>query len=196
MCCFLLMDIIVVAQNFNSGITAGLTTSQVSGDDLSGFHKLGIHGGAYVNLRVADSSYLQMEMLFVQKGSQQGQDLEKGKAYYKMQLNYIEVPLLYQLKRKRFTYEIGASFGYLFRSKVSNIYGEYPDGTPESRPFNSTEISACAGINYKIYKHFSLGWRFSNSVLPIRAHYSGRTFRWNLGQYNSAMYLGLRYSFN
>lgn len=184
------------AQHFHAGVFAGPTTSQVSGDDLGGFHKLGLMGGAWLNLRIGDSSYVQTELMFVQKGSQQGQDIEKGKAYYRMQLNYIEIPLLYQLKRKKITYEIGAALGYLFDWKVSNIYGEFPAGTPEARPFKKTELSACAGLNYRIYNRFSVNWRFSNSVIPIRSHYSTKTYRWNLGQYNSAMYLSLRYLIN
>ena len=184
------------AQNFKSGLMGGIVTSQVSGDDISGFHKAGILGGGFVNIKVGDSSAVELEILYVQKGSLQAQNLEKGKPYYRLKVNYVEVPLLYKFRIRRFTYELGASIGFLINSKVSDIYGEYPQGTPESRPFNKTETSVCAGLSYRIFNHFSLGWRFTNSVLPIRDHYSGATYRLNLGQYNTAMYLALRYDFN
>jgi Outer membrane protein beta-barrel domain len=182
------------AQNFKAGVLAGITTSQVSGDNLGGFHKAGMLAGTYVTTKIGDSSAIQMELLFVQKGSQQAQDLEKGKAFYQIRLNYAEVPLLYKLKIKRFTYEIGASIGFLIDSKVSNALGPYPAGSTESRPFKKTEASVCAGLNYRIYNHFSVNWRFTNSFLPIRDHLGG-SYKLNKGQYNTAMYFSLRYDF-
>ena len=37
-------------QNFNAGGIIGINTSQVSGDNLSGFNKVGIRTGGFVNL--------------------------------------------------------------------------------------------------------------------------------------------------
>jgi hypothetical protein len=192
---FLLAFVNTEAQNFKAGAFAGISTSQVSGDNLGGFNKAGLLFGTFVNKQIGDSSLLEMEILYVQKGSQQAQDLEKGKAYYQLKVNYVEVPLLYKYKMRKFTYEFGASIGFLINSKVSDILGELPEGAIENRPFKKTETSVCAGLNYKIYKGFSANWRFTNSVLPIRDHVGG-SFRLNLGQYNTAMYFILRYSFN
>ncbi len=182
------------AQNFKAGVMTGISTSQVSGDNLGGFNKAGLVVGGFVNKKIGDSSAVEMELLYVQKGSQQAQDLAKGKAFYQLKVNYLEVPLLYKLRMRKFTYEIGASIGFLINSKVSDIYGELPVGTIENRSFNKTETSVCAGLNYKIYKQFSANWRFTNSVLPIRNHVGG-SYRLNLGQYNTAMYFALRYDF-
>ena len=177
------------AQNFKLAFLAGATTSQVSGDNLGGFHKVGIMGGAAVNLRVRDSSFVEMEMIYVQKGSQQGEDLAKGKAFYQLKVDYIEVPLLYKLKRKKLMIEMGASLGYLVHSKVRDILGEFPASSPESRSFKKTEVS----VSYKLGGRIWASWRFSNSLLPIRNHYSGIQYKLNRGQYNTAMYLMLRY---
>lgn len=182
------------AQNFKSGIIVGISTSQVSGDDLGGFHKAGIVAGSFVNTKIGDSSAVEFEILYVQKGSQQAQDVAKGKAFYQIKVNYAEVPVLYKLRIRKFTYEVGASIGFLINSKVSDMYGEYPVGSPERRPFKKTETSIFAGLNYKIYNHFSVNWRFTNSVLPIRNHIAGG-YKLNLGQYNTAMYFALRYDF-
>ena len=35
------LPFLLAAQNFRGGLRAGLTMTQISGDDLSGFHKLG-----------------------------------------------------------------------------------------------------------------------------------------------------------
>ena len=34
---------------FYGGVRVGFTASQISGDDLTGFHKVGAHAGGFVN---------------------------------------------------------------------------------------------------------------------------------------------------
>ena len=57
------------AQEFNAGILLGLSTSQVSGDNLGGFNKAGLILGGFVNRDINSLLSLQIEMMFVQKGS-------------------------------------------------------------------------------------------------------------------------------
>ena len=38
------------AQNFGGGLIVGVSTSQVAGDRLGGFNKIGLLAGAYTNL--------------------------------------------------------------------------------------------------------------------------------------------------
>ena len=46
---FFLTSIISLSQNFNAGWFAGISTTQVSGDELSGFNKIGPCIGLYIN---------------------------------------------------------------------------------------------------------------------------------------------------
>ena len=43
------------AQSFGGGIIAGASTSQVAGDLLGGFNKIGILAGAYTNLNIKEN---------------------------------------------------------------------------------------------------------------------------------------------
>ena len=56
---------------FYGGVRVGFTASQVSGDDLSGFHKVGAHAGLFVNHAIIPSGRLklQLELDFTMKGS-------------------------------------------------------------------------------------------------------------------------------
>lgn len=56
-------------QNFNAGIVAGVSTTQVSGDNLAGFHKAGLILGGFVKRDINDQMQLQIEMTYTQKGS-------------------------------------------------------------------------------------------------------------------------------
>ena len=49
-------------QNFKAGLIAGISTSQVSGDQLGGFNKLGINFGASVNHFINSASRGQLAL--------------------------------------------------------------------------------------------------------------------------------------
>jgi len=56
-------------QRFEAGLIAGFNMSQLDGDDLIGFHKIGINTGGRVSARLSKRLRLNMEMLFSQQGS-------------------------------------------------------------------------------------------------------------------------------
>ena len=69
---YLLLGVLTLsvnAQNFGGGVILGLSSSQVGGDDLSGFHKTGGLIGIFVNNSISKLLSVQMEMTYIQKGS-------------------------------------------------------------------------------------------------------------------------------
>ena len=79
------------AQEFNAGILAGLSTSQVSGDNLGGFNKAGLILGGFVNRDINSLLSLQIEMMFVQKGSS---NPKPENFLGEIHLDYIEIPII------------------------------------------------------------------------------------------------------
>ena len=71
-------------QNFKAGLIAGISTSQVSGDQLGGFNKLGIKFGASVNHFINSSSRGQLALYYIDKGSN---DVNSD---FRIDLSYIE----------------------------------------------------------------------------------------------------------
>lgn len=182
------------SQNFKASLIAGLSSSQVSGDNLAGFDKAGLLFGSAIGLRFSDKFSSQFEIIYVEKGSRKNANPDKNDfTAYKLNLNYIEVPVLIRYHVKpRITLEAGPSLGVLISSKEEDQYGPFIN----PRPFNKTETSLAGGVNYKISNKLSANWRISNSILPIRPHASGEVHGLNRGQYNTAMYFTLRYGFN
>lgn len=177
------------AQSFTGGFRIGMTGSQVQGDQISGFDKAGLTGGFMVGLPVDDFSTLDLELLFVQKGSRRNPTKDNLTKYI-MRLNYIEVPLMYRRRLKSdFGFEAGLSFGILLKNTEVeyDINGLMP-GRP---PFKEYEVAAHAGFRYYLDDKNSLNLRYSNSVLPIRPHSGGVVYYLNRGQYN--LVLGLTY---
>lgn len=179
-------------KRFQLGLKAGISTTQVEGDSYGGFHKAGIVGGPFVNGKINDKWSAQFEILFIQKGSKHVGDPDAGDyTYYYMGLNYMEVPVLFQYHQKKFTFEIGPGFGYLISHQEFNEYGE----VFKPVPFNNTEISGDIGVSYDLFKRFSINWRYSNSLLPIRKFRSGVGRWYNPGQRNNVLAFSITYQF-
>lgn len=181
------------AQEFNAGIKGGISATQISGDNLAGYDKPGVFLGGFVNIYLNDFAAIQMEIDFIQKGSRKNPNPDKNDfTEYLLNLNYVEVPLLYRLDfNPSFSAEAGLSLAALVGSKEQ----AYPPSAPPPG-FNSLDVGFLLGG----YFHFADSWyanlRLSHSILPVREHSSGATYRLNRGQYNSVLVLALQYQIN
>ena len=184
--CIVVMSVMAKAQNtdektdvdrFYGGIRVGFTASQISGDDLSGFHQLGASAGLFVNHAVNASGTLklQLELDFTMKGShsytppKQEEEVE----FYSLRLGYVEMPLLLEWavgkwtmwgKPFQFELEIGPALGVVVFQREWEATGVIV-GRPSFRRF---EFSGMAGITLKVADHHSVNFRFSNSLIPVR----------------------------
>jgi len=182
------------SQNFNGGIIGGFSTSQVSGDGLSGFNKIGPRFGLYIN-RPIKWYGLQLELQYLTKGSKKNSsnnvdDLNYDNSNnYHFHLDYIGVPVVFFSDiRQNLKLELGTSFNFLIRQKEEIDF--YIDN---SRKVHIFEASILIGWTYKINEKLSLNSRLSNSITPIRPHASGETYQLNKGQYNTALCFNIYY---
>lgn len=181
------------AQKFEGGVFAGLSTSQVDGDALGGFHRAGVNAGAYVALPFNLKWEGQFEIKYIQKGSFKGQNPDIGDYNtYGIKLRYFEMPLLAKyLYKPKISFEGGLALGYLTSSKEEFNGDVYPD----ARPFRKYELSWLMGGNYQLFKKIALNIRYSYSVLPIRKHAGDAVFQNNRGQYNNVVCFSFYYKF-
>ena len=184
------LSISIQAQNFGGGLILGLSTSQVSGDNLGGFNKAGLLAGGFVHLQLSKTLKGQMEMTFIQKGSNNTNMNEN--TYSDISLSYVEIPLLLKYQQSStIAIEGGIETAFLISASDNDIYGQISANSTEE--FNTTDISIFIGMDYSINPRLILNSRISNSILPIRAHPSGTTFQLNKGQYNSVLSFSLHY---
>ena len=178
------------AQNFGGGLILGLSTSQVSGDYLGGFNKAGLLVGGFIDLQLSKTLKGQMEMTFIQKGSNNPNMNENN--YSDINLSYVEIPfLLKYLQSSTIAIEGGIETAFLISASDNDIYGQISANS--TKEFNTTDISIFIGMDYSINPRLILNSRISNSIIPIRAHASGATFQLNKGQYNSVLSFALHY---
>lgn len=183
---FLLAFNFVKAQDFYAGLKAGVATTQVSGDELSGFDKAGLVAGGSVGLPLSKKFDLSMEILYIQKGSRKNAKPDDGDyESYLLRLNYFEIPLLLQWKfSKRFIFEAGPTFGVLLSSYEEDEFGELP---PQPVEFNKTEFCLLGGMTINIVKNFAFNIRYEKSMLPIREI--------SRDQFNEALSFAFQYTF-
>jgi len=189
------------AQRFNGGVFGGLTASEVSGDNLSGPSKLGFNAGIYTNLKINDHAAVEMEIMYIQKGSKRNPTVNNS-YQYRFHLEYVEIPLLYKFSFAKLDniqhlgkikYEAGISYSRLMRYK-EEIYdrlvlpGEVED-------FYYNESNLILGFYFPISEKLDFNFRSSNSLTPIRPHKGGGTVWYNWGQYHTHWSLNLNYKF-
>lgn len=185
---FILCFTITSAQNFDAGLIGGFSTSQVTGDNLSGFDKLGSRFGAYISYPINKKMSYQMEMQFLQKGSKKPYTKNSPEIYL-FELNYIELPLSLNYEIKKGIYiesGVGTAFlvGYKEQDEMADINTENP---------NLLALDFLLGVQYQFKKHLKLNIRYSNSITPIRKHASEEEWGLNKGQYSSLVSFAFMY---
>ncbi|MEZ5070021.1 MAG: outer membrane beta-barrel protein [Bacteroidales bacterium] len=154
------------AQKFNSGVFAGLTAAQIDGDNYSGFNKLGMTAGAWVNRELAHQVYWQMALKYVSRGVYKAPDAMDPSLYLGA-YQYLEFPLsLHYLHEEKIQVEVGASPEILLRVAFSDENGLLDPATyPDNRRFG---LSVFGGGTYWFRTRLGAGIRYTYSALPFR----------------------------
>lgn len=190
---FIITSSLINAQSFNGGVLGGISGTQISGDRLAGPNKAGLYFGAFVNHNITPKSSFQMELAFIQKGSRKNPDTANPDSYL-LRINYIELLFHYRYRfHEKMMLESGLSYGVLI-SKYEEVNGiEIERITPKFKP---GDLSFNIGFFYFLTEKLLVNVRFSNSILHVRPHGSGATYRLNKGQYNEVLSFILFYQFN
>ncbi len=199
---FTILSVGLEAQSFNGGVFGGLSASEVSGDNLSGPNKLGFNAGLFTNINLNDNSALEMQIMYIQKGSKKNPNERNGFTSYKFQLDYVEIPVLYKfsiplLEKVQYigkiSYEAGLSYARLMRYKELDMGREVQPG--EKEPYYFNESNLILGFYYPLGEHLDLSARSLSSITPIRPHKGRATVWYNWGQYHTAWTINLSYRF-
>lgn len=195
------------AQNFYGGLVLGGITSQVAGDNRSGFNKFGITGGAFACLPLSDDFAFQMELKYIQKGSRSN-DVENRPEFdpYLIKLDYMELPLVFSYNLNKINInekpmswiniELGLSFDFLI------YHREEIKGIPnDNNPWNKVVSNTILGFKFRITKNLDISVRTINSITSVcktfaiglnndNVRYVRRYFK-SYGQYNDIIQLAI-----
>ncbi len=188
------------SQVFKAGVILGLSGSQVEGDGYSGYHKLGFIVGGFTNVNISEKFSTQLEMYYINKGSQRNPNTSTGDVdAFKLNINYIEIPLALRYHYKKFMFETGLYYSKFLGYSMSDEFGGLTD---EPFPFKSYDFGGFFGLNYQLNEHFIFNIRSKNSLVPVRDFQNldqqigilNQLF--NRGWYNIDLNFSIRYQFN
>ena len=210
-----LISISGYSQRIKGALIAGMNISQVDGDEIYGFNKVGLNVGAAAILPLGNNFSFTVETLFSQKGSYQSKQYEQEitdtsgniiaelNGSYNLKLDYLEVPFLFHYTDKDIiSAGIGFSYGRLVNVKEYEHDTLNQFTTLNSGPYDRNDYSVLVDLYFRVHKkipRFKLNIRYSYSMSKIRT----RDFYNTLGeytgtrdQYNNVIAIRLIYVFN
>ncbi|MDL2309215.1 PorT family protein, partial [Bacteroidales bacterium OttesenSCG-928-C03] len=179
----------------------------------------GFNAGASVSLACnqRQSWFVTVELLYTQKGSFQKALVDSMNAFrtenidysvplnnkvkYKVNLDYVEVPVLAHYEDPNTGWALGLGFSWARLVRVKELENGYVLLTNlNSGIYKKNDWCAIVDVKFKIYKNLKFNFRFQYSMIPIRK----RTFYYEATgevqsirpQRNNALSLRLIYSFN
>lgn len=193
--------------NIKGGVRFGLVGSQISGDDLGGYHKLGVYAGLFANIPISESGKwkFQMELNYIMKGSNSNispRDDGSLPDSYTLTMLYTETPFMFQYnfgyyknakgKMYDFFLEMGPTINFLFYQKEMDKYG--PIYRSSDQLFNIFDIGVILGLSCKFADKYTVSARWGSSIYPVRIpnYIFNRAFRM---QFNDHIALTLCYHF-
>lgn len=184
--------------DFRGGLNFGAITSQVDGDDFSGFSKFGLYLGGQVGLEFSERSSVLLEIMYAQKGSRNAPNLSDPNSdafVFKLKLDYVELPVSYQYRvNDRLTAHAGMYWARLIRGyqETSSSGRDDLDGA-----FSKADIGFQIGGQFELSDTSYLRLRYSGSAIPMRGDDASVTNGnyWRSGGYNIVLYLGYGFSF-
>lgn len=161
----------VKAQKFGGALILGLNASQIDGDQLAGYDKLGLTGGLKVSYALKKPWGMAVEMLYSQRGSQTDRLLNTGGPIRTIDLKYIEIPVtatyadwhIQEGNYYKVNAEAGLSYGYLF-----NAYNAEDNVKEPADDLLRNDISFLFGGNYFFNKRWGLGFRYTRSFTKLK----------------------------
>ncbi len=195
---FSVLAMAVSAQKaFKGGIVAGPVVTQVSGDGLGGWDKLGLSAGAWVNMPLSDKAGIGISMKYINKGSKTKIDTVTYNTfgYY---LNYIDIPVLFTyntaIRKMKITASVGPYVGVLLNQKIKANKASYD---LSQVPFKSYDFGGQAGVAFWGGENFFIEFALNTSMIPTRDNpaVTNKYSYYEQGNYNQTLQLNFGWRF-
>ena len=203
------------SQHIYGAFSAGINLTQVDGDEVYGFHKVGLNIGPSVIIPFGKNKNwsVTLELLYSQLGARQKseygadstvKDSSRMGLYdgYKLNLNYIQVPVLIHFTDKKV---ISGGVGFLYGQRVGykelEEYNDLQGWIPSTYPvaFNNYDLEVIADLRIRLWNRLWINGRYSYSMIPIRERtYQNIVYHttWTRKQYNNVITIRLTYIIN
>lgn len=210
------------SQRFIGSVIVGGNVSQVDGDEVAGYYKFGANTGLSLMMPLDNSFkwFATIELLYSQKGSYctamradailkdsnaliwHNEDFSvpfNNKIKYKLNLDYVEIPVVFHFEDPNTGCAIGAGFAWSRLVRAHEIENGWTTTTDmRSGIYKTSDWSVIADAKIRLWKGLKLNFRFQYSMVPLRKRLfdpfgPNEELR---KQYNNVITMRLIYSFN
>ena len=181
---------------FNGGYTLGFSAAQVRGDGIEGFNKLGLYGGAVVDIRRFANLGFQLGILYHEKGSKKVANPRTGDySTWAYKFSYIDIPLVAVVQvSDGFTVGTGLQPGVLLRALEDGLDGGSVTGNwmDTNLPIRTWELSWVVWVGMTTAGGGELFLRHSQSLPGIvpKPSTPGPNARWDDRMQNITLQVG------
>ena len=159
----------IKGQTFEGGLIVGFNLSQLDGDNLAGWNRIGLNVGGRVAITPYEKWKFNVDILFSQKGS--SRTPEQFSDYDKVRLNYVEIPLhvsyMDWLDEKGF-YKLhfltGFSYSQLVGFKVIRIDGTDSTDIEDYKKWNA---NFQLGATYFLKENIGINVQYALGLLSV-----------------------------
>lgn len=154
------------AQTFSAMLVGGFNLSQIDGDKLGGFNKIGFNTGARVSAKLTDRWSLSTEFLYSQQGASRVPTDDISSQYDKIRLNFVEVPLMINFSDWKILASAGVSYSRLINYEVINDVGS---DITELEDYRTDIPSIILGATYFFSEKVAFNFRWSKYLSSLKA---------------------------
>ncbi|MEN0005952.1 MAG: outer membrane beta-barrel protein [Bacteroidota bacterium] len=162
-------------QRFRASIMAGGNLSQIDGDRLQGYNRIGLNVGAKVAAMLTDTGrwQLSLEINYSQRGSSSTPTDDPNSIYESIRLNTVEVPVMVHFKDWRFLFSGGFIYNRLINFTTIDRTGlDITDG----QTYSPDIFSFALGATFFFTENIGLNIRWSRSMTDIQANVNDSSF--------------------
>ena len=185
-----------LAWEFRGGFTGGFSASQVRGDGIDGFNKLGLYGGLIVDVRKYTNVGLQLGLLYHDKGSRKVANPKTGDyTTWAYKFTYIDIPIVAVVDIKEgYTVGTGLQPGVLLSAQEDGLLSGAATGdwTESTLPIRSWELSWVVWVGMRAGDAGEWFLRHSQSLPGIvpKPENPGPNARWDDRMQNITLQVG------
>ena len=182
---------ITFGQNFKGGIFGGLNASRIQNDGFSGFQKLSLNGGVFVQREFAPDLGWKMELKYSARGMSHYPT--QSRLYIQLShLVYLELPLsITYLYNEKVELELGFAPDVLLSEYYEDENG--PLDPSYSSDLHRFGLNGFAGISYYIFDRVAVVFRYTMSAIPFSSFDYWTPTYFTSGLFHNVISIGLKY---
>ena len=201
---FIVVPASVEAQGrFRGGLTAGLTASQINGDESTGYNKLGVTAGPRVEILLSKRTSTSLELLFSQRGSQSELVRDQLNPFnFSLTVNYIDVPVQFHYKDwlvtdgKEEYYRISVNAGLCYSRLMSTSSKDELSAVTVVAPLlRKDDFNYILGVTYNISRNLGATFRTLRGIGLMYNPQDHDPAPEKDSWYNHSLYFQLSYTF-